>query len=352
MEISPNQWDRVKQLYESALEQVPAERNTWLQQSEHDELVRQEVRRLLAETDTSSGFLSTPAFIDRRLNPAHYSNRYSPGDTLAGRFRIVNFIAAGGMGEVYKAEDTRLDRMVVLKFLPKEFAQDRQSLDRFRREARAASGLNHPNICTVYDFAEDDGRAFITMEYVEGETLSSRISEGRIPPDQALQIALQIAGALAAAHRKGIVHRDLKPGNVMLTESGAMLLDFGLAKYQHPASPVGDTAPILTDRFQVVGTLPYMSPEQLHGKDVDIRSDIFAFGAVLYEMLTARRAFQRQSNIETIAAIDHEEPNPLREFVKDLPDEVVRIVQRCLRKLPEERYATVTGSSETSRTAE
>jgi serine/threonine protein kinase/cephalosporin-C deacetylase-like acetyl esterase len=341
MGISPSQWERVKQLYETALECSLAERNALLQQND-DEVVCQEVRRLLNERDTLvDSFLSTPAFVDSRLSPAYSPERYSPGEMLAGRFRIVKFIAAGGMGEVYKAEDTRLDRMVALKFLPKGLAQDRQSLDRFRREAKAASALNHRNICTVYDFGEDSDRTFIAMEYLEGETLSSRLERGPLSLGEALQIAIEIASALDTAHRKGIIHRDLKPGNIMVTGTGAMLLDFGLAKPQQAVGSDEETISMLTGRVQVVGTLPYMSPEQLHGKEVDLRSDIFAFGAVLYEMLTGRRAFERQSNIDTIAAIDHEEPKPLHEFVKDAPDELDRIIRHCVRKIPAERYASV-----------
>jgi len=341
MGISPSQWERVKQLYETALEYSLAERNALLQQND-DEVVCQEVRRLLNESYTLvDSFLSTPAFVDSRLSPAYSPEHYSPGEMLAGRFRIVKFIAAGGMGEVYKAEDTRLDRMVALKFLPKGLAEDRQSLDRFRREAKAASALNHPNICTVYDFGEDSGRTFIAMEYLEGETLSSRLERGPLSLGEALQLATDIAGALATAHRRGIIHRDLKPGNVMVTDTGAMLLDFGLAKPQRTVGSDEETTSMLTGRIQVVGTLPYMSPEQLHGKEVDLRSDIFSFGSVLYEMLTGRRAFQRQSNIDTITAIDHDEPKPLHEFVKDTPEDLDRIIRRCLRKIPAERYASV-----------
>jgi eukaryotic-like serine/threonine-protein kinase len=341
MGISPSQWERVKQLYEMALECGPAERNALLQQNDDDEIVCREVRRLLNEDNTLGSFLSTPAFVDSHLSPAHPPERYSQGEMLAERFRIVKFIAAGGMGEVYKAEDTRLDRMVALKFLPKELAEDRQSLDRFRREAKAASALNHPNICTVYDFGEDGGRTFIAMEYLEGETLSSRLEKGPVPLSEALQLAIDIASALATAHRKGIIHRDLKPGNIMVTGTGAMLLDFGLAKPQRTVGPDEETLSMLTGQLQVVGTLPYMSPEQLHGKEVDVRSDIFAFGTVLYEALTGRRAFQRRSHIDTITAIDHEEPKPLHEFVKDTPDDLDRIIRRCLRKIPADRYASL-----------
>ena len=339
--MSPEQWDRVKELYEAALECIPAQRRVFLKKNADDEIVRAEVHRLLSEHDNLGSFLSTPPFVDPHLNPVYSPERLAPGEVLAGRFRIANFIAAGGMGEVYRAEDLRLGRIVVLKFLPKELAEDRPSLERFRREAKAASALNHPNLCTVYDFGEDAGRAFIAMEYLEGDTLSVRIKEGPLPLEEALKIAMAIASGLGAAHRKGIVHRDLKPGNIMITDTAAKLLDFGLAKYEPPVVATEETITVVAGEAKVVGTLPYMSPEQLQGKEVDARGDIFAFGAVLYEMLTGRRAFQRQSNRETIAAVDGEEPKPLRELVKDVPDEVERIVRRCLRKDPEKRYASV-----------
>jgi len=338
--MSPEQWERVKNLYGAALECSPTQRTAFLQQNEQDEVVREEVRRLLAENDGLGSFFSTPPFIDRRLNRSH-SEQFTSGEMLAGRFRIVNFIAAGGMGEVYKAEDSRLDRIVVLKFLPKELAQDRPSLERFRREAKAASALNHPNICTVHDFAEDGDRAFIAMEYLEGETLAARIKRGPLPLDETLKIAIAVAGALGTAHRKGIIHRDLKPGNIMLTGTGVKLLDFGLAKYEPLVAADEDTVTVLTGHAEIVGTLSYMSPEQLQAKEVDARGDIFAFGAVLYEMLTGRRAFQRRSSTGTITGLDREEPRPLRELVKDVPDDVEHIIERCLRMRPQERYASI-----------
>jgi eukaryotic-like serine/threonine-protein kinase len=341
MGMSPSQWERVKQLYDESLKRAVAERDALLQRDEDDEAVRREVRRLLNEGDTLDGFLSVPGFVDPYVSPAHYPERYSPGETLAERFRIVKFIAAGGMGEVYKAEDVRLDRVVALKFLPKELAEDRRSLDRFRREAKAASALSHPNICTVYDFGEDSGRAFIAMEFLEGETLSSLLERGPLPIREVVQLAIDIARALSAAHGKGIIHRDLKPGNIMVTGAGAMLLDFGLAKPQRDVGPDDETISTVTRQVQVVGTLPYMSPEQLHGEEVDLRTDIFAFGAVLYEMLTGRRAFERQSNIGTIVAIDNEEPKFLHECDKGIPGALARVIRRCVRKVPEERYAAV-----------
>jgi len=341
MRMSPKQWDRVKELYEAALNRTPVQRIAFLEQCAEDEVVRQEVQRLLAEHDDLGSFLSTPPFVDPRLNPIPSPEQLASGEVLAGRFRIVNFIAAGGMGEVYKAEDLRLDRIVVLKFISKELAENHQSLERFRYEAKATSALNHPNICTVYDFVEDNGRAFIAMEYLEGETLAARIKKGPVPLDEMLKISISVAAGLGAAHRKGIIHRDLKPGNIMLTPMGVKLLDFGLAKYERPGTSDDLASTVLTADAQVVGTLPYMSPERLHGEAADTRGDIFAFGAVLYEMLGGRRAFQGQSNIETIAAIDRAEPRPLQEFVKNVPDDLVRIIRRCLRKDPEERYGSI-----------
>ncbi len=338
MVMTPKQWGRVKQLYQTTLECTPARRSAFLQ-NEDDEIVRTEVHRLLLVHDRVGSFLSNPPFVDPGQPGTNPPERLTSGELLAGRFRLVNFIAAGGMGEVYKAEDLKLDRIVALKFLPKELAQDPESLERFLREAKAASVLNHPNICTVYDFGEDAGRAFIAMEYLEGETLSARIRRGPLPVVEALKIAIAVAGALGKAHRKGIVHRDFKPGNIMLTESGPMLLDFGLAKYERPLVSEEEAQTMLTGDAQIIGTLPYMSPEQLHGQQVDARGDIFAFGAVLYEMITGKRAFQRKSDSETLLALDHEEPSPLHEFLRDVPNGLDSIIRRCLRKRPEDRYS-------------
>jgi serine/threonine protein kinase len=341
MGMCPKQWERVKELYEAALECAPPQRAIFLQQNEKDDLVHEEVQRLLSDHDNVGSFLSTPPFFDRRLDAVQPEKQFATGEIVAGRFKIINFIAAGGMGSAYKAEDTRLDRIVVLKFLPEQLAHDHQALEQFRREAKAASALNDPNICTIYDFGEDVGRAFITMEYLEGQTLAARIKTGPLPVGESLKIAIAVASALSAAHRKGIIHRDLKPGNIMLTDTGAKLLDFGLAKHEQPAA--GDETIALGHIVepQVAGTLPYMSPEQLQGKEVDARGDIFAFGAVLYEMLAGRRAFQGQSNTEIIGAIDRAEPRPLHEFVKEVPDELERIIRRCVRKHPEKRYASM-----------
>ncbi|HXW94021.1 MAG TPA: protein kinase [Terriglobales bacterium] len=265
----------------------------------------------------------------------------SSGTTL-GPYEIIAPLGAGGMGEVYRARDTRLDRGVAIKVLPSQFNQNPELRARFEREAKTISGLQHPNICVLHDVGRQDGVDFLVMEYLEGETLSARLKKGALPLNEALKLSIEVASALGAAHRKGIVHRDLKPGNIMLTATGAKLLDFGLAKYEGRAAADDKTmTKVLTGSAQIVGTLPYMSPEQLHGKVADARSDIFAFGAVLYEMLTGQRAFQRQSDAATIAAVDREEPKPLHECLKGAPHDLERIIRRCLRKQPTERYAAV-----------
>ena len=340
MGMSPAQWDRVKELYEAAVECSPAQRATFLRQSGEDHVICEEVGRLLVEQSRLGSFLSTPPFIDSHVNTAHCEKRLVPDEILAGRFRIVEFIAAGGMGEVYQAKDTRLDRIVALKLLPEALAKDSEALGRLRSEAKAASALSHPNICTIYDLGEDGGRAFIAMEYLEGQTLSARIKEGLQPLEETLEIAIAIVTALDAAHRKGIIHRDLKPGNIMLTNTGAKLLDFGLATHVRSGADE-ETITVLASEIHAVGTLPYMSPEQLQGKEVDARGDIFAFGAVLYEMLTGKRALQRQSTLDLIAAVDPKAPEVLDEFAKDVPHELQRVIRRCLRKHPEERYASM-----------
>ena len=248
------------------------------------------------------------------------------------------------MGEVYKARDTRLDRTVAIKMLPATLAADPQFRERFDREARAISQLTHPHICTFYDVGEHQGTAFLVMEYLEGETLADRLKKGALPLDDALKVAIQIADALSTAHRHGIVHRDLKPGNVMLTKAGAKLLDFGLAKASGPTiagaglSMLPTTPPNLTAQGTILGTFQYMAPEQLEGKEADARTDIFAFGAVLYEMLTGKKAFSGASHASLISSIMSSQP-PSVSMVQTLaPAELDHLIARCLAKDPEDRW--------------
>ena len=267
------------------------------------------------------------------------------GRTL-GPYEITEKIGEGGMGAVYKARDPRLDRSVAIKVLPAAKVADPDRARRFEQEAKSASALNHPNIITIYEINRADGRDFIVMEFVAGETLAELIGHGRLPLADALKYAVQISEALGAAHAAGIVHRDLKPANIMVTGQGLVkVLDFGLAKLVEPASgsdaEVTVTAPLRTERGVVVGTAAYMSPEQAEGKRVDARSDIFSFGAVLYEMVTGRRAFVGESGASTMAAILTMEPEPPSSLVRELPAEFERAVLRCLRKDPQRRWQTV-----------
>jgi len=263
--------------------------------------------------------------------------------TKLGPYEILSPLGAGGMGEVYRARDTRLDRTVAIKILPPALAQDPILKERFEREAKAVSSLNHPHICTLHDVGTHDGIQFLVMECIEGEALANRLQKGPLPLAQLLNYGAQIADALDKAHRNGIVHRDLKPANIMLTKSGAKLLDFGLAK------PIPETASVtlmttptaaqpLTGEGNIVGTFMYMAPEQLEGKGADARSDIFAFGAVLYEMATGKKAFDGKTQASVIAAILEREPPSISSLQPMLPAALDRVVKVCLAKDPDERW--------------
>jgi serine/threonine-protein kinase len=267
-----------------------------------------------------------------------------PSGTRLGPYEIAAAIGAGGMGEVYKARDTRLDRVVAIKILPERLASDPQFRERFDREARAISRLAHPHICTLYDVGESVGTAFLVMEYLEGETLEQRLKKGALPLDQALEIAIQIADALSVAHRQGIVHRDLKPGNVMLVNGSAKLLDFGLAKTSGAgataagSSMLPTTRASLTAQGTILGTLQYMAPEQVEGRDADARSDIFAFGALVFELVSGRKAFEGRSHASLMAAILGHHPPVLTSLQPLAPSSLDHIVAKCLEKDPEERW--------------
>ena len=263
--------------------------------------------------------------------------------TRLGPYEIEEMLGAGGMGEVYKAQDTRLDRIVAIKILPPQLAGDPLFRERFDREARTISQLDHPHICAVYDVGQQNGTAYLVMQYLEGETLADRLSKSALTLDHALRIAIEVADALDRAHRAGIVHRDLKPGNVFLTKTGAKLLDFGLAKVNRPvlsgtgASMLPTTAQI-TQPGTILGTLRYMAPEQLEGKEADARTDIFAFGVVVYEMLTGKKAFDGKSQASVIAAIMSYDPPPMSTSQPLTPPPLDHLVKTCLAKDPEERW--------------
>jgi len=267
--------------------------------------------------------------------------------TRLGPYEIAGPLGSGGMGEVYRARDTRLERTVAIKILPAQFSSDPVRKQRFEREAKTISSLNHPNVCVLHDIGHQDGIDYLVMECVEGETLARRLEKGSLPFDQALKYGAQIADALDKAHRSGVVHRDLKPGNIMLTKSGVKLLDFGLAKPLSEAIASGQTLSVspaasrpLTAEGTIVGTVQYMSPEQLEGKETDARSDLFSFGAVLYEMATGNHAFDGKSQASIIAAILEHEPQPISAFQPLAPPAMDRLIRTCLAKDPEERIQT------------
>jgi serine/threonine protein kinase/roadblock/LC7 domain-containing protein len=268
--------------------------------------------------------------------------------TKLGPYEILSPLGAGGMGEVYRARDTRLDRSVAVKILPSHLSEDAEAKQRFDREARTISSLNHPNICTLHDVGHQDGIDYLVMEYLEGQTLADRLSKGPLPVEQVLRYGIEICDGLEKAHRSGVVHRDLKPGNIMLTKTGAKLMDFGLAKASVPAAASGLTANLssppgshpLTAQGTVVGTFQYMSPEQIEGREADARSDIFALGAVLYEMVTGNRAFEGKTAATAMAAVLEREPAAISSMQPMTPPALERLIKTCLAKDPDERWQT------------
>ncbi|HZZ17079.1 MAG TPA: serine/threonine-protein kinase, partial [Candidatus Sulfotelmatobacter sp.] len=278
--------------------------------------------------------------------------------TKFGPYEIKSPLGAGGMGEVYRALDTRLDRTVAIKVLASHLSSSLELKQRMEREGRAISSLNHPNICQLYDIGSQDGTDYLVMEFLEGETLAERLRKGAMPLNEIYKIAIGVAEALAVAHRQGIVHRDLKPGNIMLTQSGAKLMDFGLAKplgMKSTGSGSGSAPPSftavatltgpsplspLTAAGSIIGTIQYMSPEQIEGKEADARSDIFAFGAVLYEMAAGKRPFSGKSQISLASSILEADPEPLSAIKAQTPPAFAQLVTTCLQKNPQDRYET------------
>jgi len=339
-------WDQIKRICSEALERDAAGREEFLEEAcAGDVPLRKEVESLLAQQSAADGFIESPA-MEVAARGLAGDLAQEPAPEFAGRsllhYRIEEKIGEGGMGVVYRALDTRLDREVAIKMLAPDVAGDRKFRERFDREAKVISRLDHPNICALHDVGEHEGVHFLVMQYLDGKTLAERLKRGPLPLDRALRHAIEIAEALDTAHRHGIVHRDLKPGNIMLTKTGAKLLDFGLAKTSSAAGAVSalispsSEVPV-TAEGTVLGTIQYMAPEQLKGAEADARTDIFAFGAVLYEMLTGKRAFEGTSQASVITAIMSSEPPPVSSRLPMTPPALDQLVRHCLAKDPDDR---------------
>lgn len=344
--MTSSQWQDVKRLFHEVLDRPVEGRSAWLvQQCGGDPEVGAEVERLI------TAHLSAGSFIEIPVTDLHTERQTAmalAAGTRLGPYEIVALIDAGGMGEVYRGRDTRLDRTVAIKVLPRHLSSDPGRRARLAREAKSIAGLTHPHICTLHDVGEYAGAMFLVMEYLDGQTLAHRLENGPLAIDHALTIATEIAEALTAAHRQGIVHCDLTPANVMLTRGGTKLLDFGLAKLTGCCEPGAQARPrspatlaaVLQSDGMIVGTLPYMAPEQLEGRSMDARTDLWALGAIVYEMVSGRPAFAATDAASSMAAIRDRDPVPLATLKPLTPPGLDRLVRQCLAKSADERPDT------------
>jgi serine/threonine protein kinase/dipeptidyl aminopeptidase/acylaminoacyl peptidase len=346
-EMDTKRWQQIDNLLGEALDRKPEQRKAFLAQAcAGDEELRREIESLMVHERAAGSFMESPALDVAAWALAGKAELGKSMDFVGQtilHYKVMEKIGEGGMGTVYKALDTHLQRPVAIKVLPPEIVLDRERRARFVQEARAASALNHPNIVTIHDIDQVGGTDFIAMEYVEGKTLGELIPRKGMRLKDTLKYSMQIADALAAAHAAGIVHRDLKPANVMVTEKGLVkVLDFGLAKLTESAEGdepgTTETLEPRTEEGTILGTVAYMSPEQAEGKQVDARSDIFSLGSVLYEMVTGQQAFQGTSKISTLSAILHEHPKPVSGIAPTIPADLEKLINRCLRKDPAKRF--------------
>ncbi|HEX2522618.1 MAG TPA: serine/threonine-protein kinase, partial [Terriglobia bacterium] len=327
--MTPERWKQIDELLDSALQREASQRAAFLEKAcAGDEELRREVESLLAHKEQAEDFIEEPAFEVAAKELVENEPQSLVGRQI-GAYKILSLLGVGGMGEVYLAQDPRLDRTIALKILPTELASDPDRIRRFVREAKAASALKHPNVATIYEIGKFEEFHFIAMEYVEGQTLVNKISGRPLPTGEIVEIGLQVADALDEAHRKGITHRDIKPANLMLTSREQVkVLDFGLAKVTLPeGQAIGSdiSTVVKTETGVVMGTVQYMSPEQVLGKDVDLRTDIFSLGVVLYEMTTGRLPFTGTSSSETMDRVLHGQPEAIARFNYSVPTELERI---------------------------
>src|SRR6476659_109186 len=345
--MKPERWEQINDLFQSAVERAPEDRAAFLEEAcRADEALYREVKSLIACYEPAQGFIESSAF---EVAPELLTDA-RPGAMVGesiGHYRVESLIGVGGLGEVYLARDERLGREVALKFLPEQLTADKMQLSRFKSEARVASALNHPNILTVHEIGVEGNRHFIATEFIKGVTLRASLAHGRMNVHDALDIAVQVASALSAAHDAGVVHRDIKPENIMMRPDGyAKVLDFGIAKLNErkvtgdgketETTTLGQTGPGL-----VLGTARYMSPEQARGQKVDARTDIWSLGVVLYEMIEGKPPFSGGTPSDCIASILTAEPPPLSGVSPDVPLELESILQKALRKNSDERYQTI-----------